>query len=362
MEKLKITNYDNFKDASVFIREYFEAERRMKEICDFFQSFYMSKLVKSEDIYKMNPSFISLGEYENYDSWCDHILDHEVFTGFATKVKYKAYKKNNREIDREHVDKIRDTISMMVRNQWSCYFVFDKDNVLHEFVPVEAKDTIKVIFDEKTIKITGYYYTGFQERGDFSQPEESITKVTKTIFIDPSNNNVIDVKTNTEYANTIKLNSKKVDLRYKEIRKHAYSHSVDTFDYVNPYKVIRDYIESKYANYYEGYERVLFHSAGHRTHQGPIYIAKDKKEIDSIFRDIIKKYKDIYKEAFGKDLTKSDLDRYKTILWTRDKVIAECYKKHPEEFEDYEEDGIPEEDFPLVKWYRISTKKFILEE
>ena len=42
-ENLVVTNYDNFKDATFFIEQYFEAEKRMKNIQDFFQSFYMSK-------------------------------------------------------------------------------------------------------------------------------------------------------------------------------------------------------------------------------------------------------------------------------------------------------------------------------
>lgn len=369
MEKLKITNYDNFKDASVFIKQYFEAEKRMKEIKDFFQSFYMSKLIKSEDIVKLNPSFISFGEYDQYDSWSYCIVDNEVYLGNANKNKYRHYKKDNHEIDKEHVNKIRDTISMMLRNQWSCYFVFDSENVLHEFVPVGAKDTIKVSFDQESIKISGSFYTGWQARGDFSQPEETITKVVRTIYIDPSNNNVIDVKTHSEIEKTVKLNSRKVDLGYRETRKHAYVphtfvpvNSIDTFDYVNPYKVMRDYIEEKYADWYNGYNRVIYHSAHTTSTQGPIYVAKDEKEIGRIFKTIISKHKDMFKEAFCRDLTKKDLERFRTLLWTRDEVLKEHYNKHPEEFEYVEEDGIPVEDFPLVKWYRCNTKKEITDE
>lgn len=369
MEKLRITNYDNFKDASVFIKEYFEAERRMKEINDFFQSFYMSKLIKSEDIVKLNPSFMSFGEYDQYDSWSYCIVDNEVYLGNANKNKYRHYKKDNHEIDKEHVNKIRDTISMMLRNQWSCYFVFDSENVLHEFVPVGAKNTIKVSFDQESIKISGFFYTGWQARGDFSQPEETITKVVRTIYIDPSNNNVIDVKTHSEIEKTVKLNSRKVDLGYRETRNHAYVphtfvhvNSIDTFDYVNPYKVMRDYIEEKYANWNDGYYRVVYNSPSHTYNQGPIYLAKDSKDLSRIFRNIISKHKGLFKESFGQDLTKENLERYKTILWTRDEAIKESYKKHPEEFEVFEEDGIPEEDFPIVKWYNCKSKKCILEE
>jgi len=364
MNKLKITNYDNFKDASVFIREYFEAEKRMKEISDFFQSFYMSKLIRSEDICKTNPSFISLGDYDVYDSWTYSIVDHEVYLGFNSMSDYDRMKKKGKSVDKEHTDNLKSKISMMLRGDYACYFVFDKDNILYEFVPVEAKDTIRVTFDETSIKITGHYYTGYQHRGDFNQPEEYITKIVRVIRIDPSNNNVIDVKTYSEDHKTIKLSSRHVDLGYRETKKHAWSESqtVDTFNYVNPYKVMRDYIEDNYANYQNGYYRVIFHTCGSRSNQGPCYIAKDKKELDSIYKNIIRKHKGIFKEVFAKDLTKSELDRYRPLLWLRDDVINECYKKHPDEFEVYEEDGIPKEDFPLVKWYRCTTKKFILEE
>ena len=60
-----ITNYDNFKDASLFIKQYFEAEKRMKDIQNFFQSFYMSKLIRSEDVYKLKPKYVIAENVKN---------------------------------------------------------------------------------------------------------------------------------------------------------------------------------------------------------------------------------------------------------------------------------------------------------
>lgn len=365
MEKLRITNYDNFKDASVFIKEYFEAERRMKEISNFFQSFYMSKLILSEDVYKTNPAYMSFGEYDCSDSWFSKVTQHEVYCNF-TMSSYRRCK--DKSSKKEDVEKIKNIVSEFLRGPWSCYYVLDCHNVLHEFIPVAAKDTIKVTFNEKEIQISGHYYVGAQMIGDFSQPEEYITGIKRTIVIDPNNNNVIKVIQSTMSHKTIKLHKRDCGIYYKsDYKSHAFVEIdgiviCDTFKFKNPYDSIRDYIKEKYANYEKGYNRVVFFTAGHTSTQPNIYVAKDEEELDSINKEIIKKFNKEFKETFGKALKVRHLDRFKSIIWLRDDVIKECYKKPVEEFEVFEEDGIPEEDFPIVKWYNCKTKKYILEE
>lgn len=363
--KLRVTNYDNFKDASLFIEEYFEAEKRMKEIRDFFQSFYMSKLIRSEDVFKTNPSYVLLGEHDCSHSWLSEVAQGEVslhsFTSAYSRRKDKASKK-------EAAEELKHKISEFLRSHWSCYYVLDCHNVLHEFVPVEAKETIKVSFNKKEILISGHYFVGAQMFGDFSQPEEFITKVKRTIVIDPSNNNVINVMETSSSHKTVKLSKRDCKIEYRnDFKSHAFVEIdgnviCDTFNFKNPYDSIRAYIKEKYANYERGYNRVVYFSSGHSTTQPNIYIAKDEKEIKSIHRAIIRKFKDEFKETFGKELKAEHLDRFTPIIWKREDVIRECYKKPVEEFEVCEEDGIPEEDFPIVKWYNCKTKQNILEE
>ena len=365
--KLRVTNYDNFKDASVFIEEYFEAEKRMKEIRDFFQSFYMSRLILSEDVCKTNPAYMSFGEYDCSDSWFSKVAQSEVYLySNFTMSSYRRCK--DKSSKKEDVERIKPIVSDFLRGPWSCYYVLDCHNVLHEFIPVAAKDTIKVTFNEKEIHISGHYYVGAQMIGDFSQPEEYITGVKRTIVIDPNNNNVIKVNQSTMSHKTIKLCKRDCGIyRKNDYKSHAFveidgTTICDTFNFKNPYDSIRAYIKEKYANYERGYNRVVYFSSGHSTTQPNIYIAKDEKEIKSIHRAIIRKFKDEFKETFGKELKAEHLDRFTPIIWKREDVIRECYKKPVEEFEVCEEDGIPEEDFPIVKWYNCKSKQNILEE
>jgi len=364
--KLVVTNYDNFKDASVFIKEYFEAEKRMKEISDFFQSFYMSKLILSEDVFKTHPAYVSLGRFDSSDSWFKQVAQREISLYSFNMASYSRCK--DKASKREDAEEIKHDISEFLRGDWSCYFVLDCNNILHEFVPVTAKDTIKVKFNEKEISISGYYFKGTQTIGDFGQPEEYITRVTRTIVIDPNNNNVIEVNQTTLSHKTVKLSRRDSKIYYSgDIKTHAFveidSNIIcDTFDFKNPYDSIRDYIKERFANYEKGYNRVIFFTPGHTSTQPNIYVARDADELDSINKEIIKKFNKEFKETFGKTLKVNHLDRFKPIIWLRDDVIRECYKKPVEEFEVSEEDGIPEEDFPIVKWYNCKTKKFILEE
>ena len=366
MEKLRITNYDNFKDASVFIKEYFEAEKRMKEINDFFQSFYMSKLILSEDVFKTHPTYVSLGRFDSSDSWLKEVSQREVSLYNFNMASYSRCK--DKASKREDAEEIKHVISEFLRGDWSCYFVLDSDNILHEFIPVAAKDTIKVKFNEKEISISGYYFVGSQMIEDFSQPVEYITRVTKTIVIDPSNNNVIKVSQSTSSHKTVKLSRRDSKIYYRsDFKTHAFVEIdgniiCDTFNFKNPYDSIRAYIKERFANHERGYNRVVFFSAGHTSTQPNIYVARDEEELDFINKEIIKRFSKEFKETFGKPLEVSHLDRFKPIIWLRDDVIRECYKKPVEEFEVFEEDGIPEEDFPIVKWYNCKTKKYILEE
>lgn len=361
-EKLVITNYDNFKNAEFFIQQYFEAEERMKNIQEFFQSFYMSKLIHSEDVNKLRPKYVIFDDYDfGSHGWFEKIVNHDFDLDPYNKNTYKRLK----SVDMNKLNKLLNEISMRLRNEWACYYVLDKDNVLHEFIPVGAKDTIKVSFDKKSIHITGYYFYGFQSSGSFGRAEESVTKVIKTIIIDPSNNNVLDIKTSEKHVSTQKIDK---HLGYHECYSHAWVESgdyryLDTFNYVNPYTRIKEYIEDKYADYYKGYIRKEYFTAGSSSRGTLVYLAKDQEELDSIYNDIIEHNKDIFKEMFGIELTKEHLLRYNYLLNLRENAIKESCKDISDCNESYEEmSKIPEDRYPLVIWYRSNTHKYILDE
>jgi len=362
MNELTITNYDNFKDAQFFIEQYFEAEERMKNIKEFFQSFYMSKLISSEEVYKLKPKYVIFDDYNfGSHSWFKEITRHDLYIDSYNRHTYKKLK----SIDMNNLNKILYEISIRLRNEWACYYVLDSDNLLHEFIPVAAKDTIKISFDKKSISITGYYFYGFQSNGSFSQAEESVTKVIKTIIIDPSNNNVLDVKTSEKHVSTKKIGK---HLGHHECHFHAWVelddyHTLDTFNYINPYTRIKEYIEDKYANYYKGYIRKEYFTAGSCSCGTLTYLAKDQDELDSIYDDIIDHNKDIFKKMFGIELTKEHLLKYNYLLNLRENAIKESCKDIANCHEDYEEmSKIPENRYPLVIWYRSNTHKYILDE
>lgn len=361
-KKLVVTNYDNFKDAQFFIEQYFEAEERMKNIKEFFQSFYMSKLIHSENVNKLKPKYVVFDDYDfGCHSWFKEIAGHDLYIDPYNKNTYKR----SRSVDMNKLNELLYEISIRLRNEWACYYILDKDNVLHEFIPVEAKDTIKISFDKKSICITGYYFYGFQSSGSFGQAEESVTKVVKTIIIDPSNNNVLDLKTSEKHMSTHKISK---HLGHHECHSHAWVEfgdyrTLDTFNYINPYNQIKEYIEDNYANYYKGYIRKEYFTAGSCSYGSLIYLANDQDELDSIYNDIMEHNKDIFKKVFGIELTKEHLLKYNYLLNLRENAIKESCREIMDCNENYEKmSKIPENKYPLVIWYKSNTHKYILDE
>ena len=355
-----ITNYDNFKDASLFIKQYFEAEKRMKDIQNFFQSFYMSKLIRSEDVYKLKPKYVVFGKYDTSHSWFDIIVDDDLYLSSYCISKFN--RKNELKQEISHIGELLKEISTRLRNDWACYYILDANNILHEFIPIKAVDTIKVTFDKESIFITGHYFYGFQMNGDFGMAEEHISQVTKTIVIDPSNNNVLTVKTSVKHITTQKI---KKHLGSHECYTHAWVNAAvdgdfDTFEYVNPYKQIKKYIEDNYANYYKGYICTVYFNSGHSGSYGPIYLVKNKKELESIYNDIIEHNKDIFKEVLGIELNKKHLSRYDDLFQLRSTAIKEAYKDINLTYGKME--NIPENTYPLTLWYKCNTHKNLLEE
>lgn len=73
-EKLVVTNYDNFKNADFFIKQYFQAQQMLKEVEDFFESFRMSKLLTSEQLINIHPNMFL---YEYGAEWTEAFIEHD---------------------------------------------------------------------------------------------------------------------------------------------------------------------------------------------------------------------------------------------------------------------------------------------
>lgn len=65
-KKLVVTNYDNFKNAAFFKKQYIEAQRMIKDVNDFYHSFCMSKLLTAQDLKKINPYLIENHVWSSY--------------------------------------------------------------------------------------------------------------------------------------------------------------------------------------------------------------------------------------------------------------------------------------------------------
>ena len=113
-----------------------------------------------------------------------------------------------------------------------------------------------------------------------------------------------------------------------------------------PYKQIKKYIEDNYANYYKGYIRTVYFNSGHSGSYGPIYLVKTKKELESIYNDIIEHNKDIFKEVLGIELNKKHLSRYDDLFQLRSTAIKEAYKDINLTYGKME--NIPENTYPLT--------------
>lgn len=62
-DKLVVTNYDNFANASFFIDQYYKAKDMLEEVDKFFKSFIMSRLIAIEDLNKHKINAIDKGEW-----------------------------------------------------------------------------------------------------------------------------------------------------------------------------------------------------------------------------------------------------------------------------------------------------------
>lgn len=205
-KKLKVTNYDNFKNADFFIKQYFEAKKMLKEVDDFFNSFIASKLIESNGFSKKD---IKIKDVE-FNPWIEHFYkDDDGYNPSSWRKKIYHLKKYERKWDenyerlpftREQEQKLQDLITEMKfdklldkESKYNTYYVIDQKGCLHDFIPVACKDTIKIDFDKKNIKVSGHYYQYTEWGGRWGRSESKLYKVIVTIKINPSNNNIESV-------------------------------------------------------------------------------------------------------------------------------------------------------------------------
>ena len=202
--KLKATNYDNYKNAEFFIKQYFLAQDMLDEVQKFFDSFMMSKLMTIDQIKGLKVTNIDFGD------WIEHV-DSSKFNGrqrsIMSSCEVTEYGKPvkhffNPVMYKEKVESfLKDEIcknSKLWSTKYGCYWVIDKDGTLYDFVPIASKDSIKIDFSSGAIVISGKYYSYYEYGGQWGKCKFNKEEITVKIVINPDNNNVEGVVRKTK--------------------------------------------------------------------------------------------------------------------------------------------------------------------
>ena len=218
-KKLVVTNYDNFKDATFFLKQYHTAQKMLKEVNDFFTSFYLSKLMTSADLKNVHPvmfntesswvkHFIPYNVMDrSYDYVVDEVLHGTPLEKACTYVTPEEYETRKKEV-KKNAEILRDQASLLLLGKFDCYFVTDDKGILHEFIPVNSKETIDIEIKKKEIIVSGHFYSYSEYGGNFGRSVSHTDKVIKKIIIDPATNNIKDVKTIIENVSSGNANGK----------------------------------------------------------------------------------------------------------------------------------------------------------
>jgi hypothetical protein len=219
-DKLVVTNYDNFKNADFFKKQYLQAQEMIKEVNDFYKSFCMSKLLTSKDLVMLKPYLLINCPWSSHFIFPDYKYDMYINARLNGK---KCDKWNLPSGDDENksfaeiLKDARDYTNICISDlanifskdpQYDCYYVLDQNNCVQEFIPVKCKDTISIDFSGDDIKISGYYYSYSETGAPHGNARSDINKVIRTIYINSSNNNVVDVKSNYEHQESGDANGK----------------------------------------------------------------------------------------------------------------------------------------------------------
>lgn len=298
-EKLVITNYDNFKNADFFINQYFKAEEMIKEVNDFFQSFYFSKLLTSKDLINIHPKSFG-GEYNNI-CWTNKIVDWNLCDNchayeLSKDFDNSYWKHSVEELEKiaqrvnENVKKCMITIYKMMNNKFDCYYVLTEDNILHEFIPVAAKDSIKVNFKSKqsdNIIIEGCYYEYSEYGAQWGKCEYSLYKIIKKIYINRYNNNVVKVIGERKKINGGEVGGKNYWSNHDHYCMSELDGGISTASFDHVKKSIKSHIE--YETQHWKYD---VKSADYLN-----------ELIQKLIRETKEKYGERYKNSYGEEIT-----------------------------------------------------------
>jgi len=305
-EKLVVTNYDNFKNADFFINQYFQAEQMMKEVNDFFGSFYMSKLLTAKDLINYHPnSFGADGAYKSI-AWtnkivgwytCDKCHDYMLSKNYDKKswnTTDEEIEKTAKEVKEKTYECIQKIFNMM-NNEYDCYYVLDENNNLCEFIPVSAKDSIKVNFKNKksdNIIIEGYFYEYYEFGAQWGNCEYTLDKIIRKIYINRYTNNVVKVESDIKEISRGKVGGKdywsKDKLNYCSNVLDGNVLRTDSFDKCE--ELLNNDIYNKLNEWEYNYK---YHQEKNNT----------KENIDQFKDSLLKKYFDRYKKSYNQELT-----------------------------------------------------------
>jgi hypothetical protein len=224
-DKLVVTNYDNFSNASFFIDQYYKAKDMLEEVDNFFKSFIMSKLVTIEDLGKHKVCKIDAGEwlraFRKKDVFMQKIQSQDESEKYTHENSFydddnhfhvgKTHYFYNKDIQKKIVAESIELLQKskyMNSSKYRTLFVIDENGVLHDFIPECLKDEIKIDFNSKAIIVSGKYYHYHEWPAQFGKSKSSMEEITVKIVIDPSNNNVIGVLRDSKEIQTGNANGK----------------------------------------------------------------------------------------------------------------------------------------------------------
>ena len=214
-KKLKVTNYDNFKNAAFFVKQYYQAKAMLKEVDEFFESFVMSKLIESNGLSKREGikfKNIDIGPWLEHMRYDDNYYHPTTWKGKISDAIYNGYdyvldengkhvkdmKGNLQKVQKPGIaELIQEACQELVLDElldkekkYNTYYVIDEKGILHDFIPVAAKKSVKTDFTKKEILISGTYYEYYECGAQWGKSKSWMDEVKVTIHIDPSSNNV----------------------------------------------------------------------------------------------------------------------------------------------------------------------------
>lgn len=299
-EKLVKTNYDNFKDCKFLMQQYKKAQEMQNEVNGFINSFIMSKLLTAKDLEHISPNIIDHYHWINSFIFPDYEYDYLLLNILKDNKDAKHDEKELEEKTGKSVSEVKKEVKeymagqlqdfskiISTQEEYDCYFVLDRYNILHEFIPVSAKDSISVEYEEGYMIISGYFYVydGYPVSWKMRNGAwiKEVRQLKKKIYINEETNNVDKVisflscpeKTDSAYP---------VDKKYYAATKNQSS----TTTYKCP--LVRRMIMKEYEQFMQ-------------ENDSMDKFNKNKKTLEEFNQELLEKYSFEFKKVFKRDLT-----------------------------------------------------------